>query len=266
LVWSQNMPADEASSTLALAISNNYHWQFTLTPAPARPLDLRKAEVRFTIRRIDYHAPRDYAVFTSLGGFTNGAQVFDTGHFTDTTDREFVFTLPNLAAYSNVTSAVTFRVVGYSGQYAGHRTSLGAFKLSADPASVQTAFNQWKFDRTIPANASANSDADNDGIPLLLEYALNLDPWTASTNGLPTGAVTNNFLTLTYTKVKAATDISYAAEVSGALGAAWNSSAADVDQAWQVADFGAVQAVTARDKTAITNAPSRFMRLKVTQP
>ena len=41
LVWSQNMPADEASSTLALAISNNAYWQFTLTPSPTQALNLR---------------------------------------------------------------------------------------------------------------------------------------------------------------------------------------------------------------------------------
>lgn len=136
--------------------------------------------MRFTIRRIDYHSPRQYAVFTSLGGLTNGAQVFDTGHFTDDTDREFVFTLPNTAAYSNVTSAVTFRMCGYAGQYAGHRTSLRAFKLSADPSLVQTAFNLWKFDHGFPATAAADSDSDNDGIPLLLEYALNFDPATGN--------------------------------------------------------------------------------------
>jgi hypothetical protein len=162
LVWSQSMPADEASSTLGLAINNNAWWQFTLTPSPGRPLDLRKAEVRFTIRRLDYHAPRRYAAFTSIGGLTNGAQVFDTGHFTDDTDREFVVALPNTAAYSNLTSAITFRVCGYSGQYGGHRTSLRAFKLSADPALVQTAFNPWKFDHGLPVPADAESDADND--------------------------------------------------------------------------------------------------------
>jgi hypothetical protein len=205
-------------------------------------------------------------VFTSIGGFTNGAQLFDTGRFTDDTDREFVFTLPNTAAYSSLTNTVTFCIYGYAGQYAGHKTSLRAFKLSADPALVQTAFDQWKFDRGIPAGTTANSDSDNDGIPLLLEYALNLDPATASGAGRPWGAISNNFLTLTYTKVKAATDISYAAEVAGSLTGTWSSSAAEVEQSWSITDHGDTEAVTARDKTTVTSAPSRFMRLKVTQP
>ena len=158
--------------------------------------------------------------------------MFDTGHFTDDTDREFVFTLPNTAASSNVTSAVTFRMCGYAGQYAGHRTSLRACKLSADPSLVQTAFNLWKFDHGFPATAAADSDSDNDGIPLLLEYALNFDPTTASTTGLPAGAISNNSLTLTYTKVKAATDITYAAEVAGAVTGLWTPSFSAVDQSW----------------------------------
>ncbi|HMP84277.1 MAG TPA: hypothetical protein PKA41_16385, partial [Verrucomicrobiota bacterium] len=266
LVWSQTMPADEASSTLGIAITNNAWWQFTLTPSIGHPSDLRQAEVRFTVRRIDYHAPRNYAVFTSIGGFTNGAAVFDTGHFTDDTDREFVFTLPDIGVYSNVTSAVSFRIIGYAGQYAGHRTSLRAFKVSANPALVQTAFNQWKFDHGIPATFPADSDDDHDGVPLLLEYALNLDPGIASTNGLPTGAISNNFLTLTYNKMKAATDLTYAAEVSGALTGAWSSASEDVDQIWSVTDLGNIEAVTARDKTAVSNAETRFMRLQVTQP
>jgi hypothetical protein len=260
------MPADEASSTLGLAISNNACWQFSLTPPPAQPLDLRKAEVRFTMRRIDYHAPRRYAAFTSIGGFTNGAQVFDTGYFTDDTDREFVFMLPNSAVYSNLTSAVTFRVCGYSGQYAGHKTSLRAFKLSADPAAVLTAFDQWKFNNDIPVTASADSDSDSDGIPLLLGYVLDLDPTAASVTGLPSGAISNNFLTLTYTKVKAATDIRYAAEAAGSVTGVWNSSSSDVDQSWLVTDHGSTEAVAARDKTAVNAAASRFMRLKVSQP
>lgn len=266
LVWSQPMPADEASSTLGLAISNSAGWQFTLTPSPGRPLDLRKSEVRFTIRRLDYHSPRRYATFTSLSGFTNGAQIFDTGRFTDDTDREFVFSLPNTAAYSNVTSAVTFRLCGYSGQYGGHRTSLRAFKLSADPATVQTGFNQWKFDHGLPTTAAADSDSDNDGVPLLLEYALHLDPMTASVTGLPAGAISNNSLTLTYTKVKAATDITCAAEVASAIMGLWSASPSEVDQSWLVTDQGETEAVTARDRTAVSNAASRFMRLKVSQP
>jgi hypothetical protein len=265
LVWSQHMPADETNSTLGFALSNNNYWQFTLTPLPAKPLNLRKAEVRFTLQRIDWHAPRDYAVFTSIAGFTNGSQVADTGHFADASADEFIFTLPDSAAYSNLTNSVTLRLYGYSGQYDGHRTSLLAFKLTADPATLPP-FDRWKMGYGIPTTAANSSDPDNDGIPLLLEYALNLNPLSTNSSGLPTGGISNGFLTLTYTRVKAATDIGYAAEVTSLPGGAWSSAVADVDQAWLVIDHADTQSVTVRDKTSISNAVSRYMRLKVTQP
>jgi hypothetical protein len=266
LTWSQNMPADEADSTLDLALANNAYWEFTLAGTPANPLDLRQAEVRFTIRRLDYHAPRRNAVFTSLGGFTKGAQVFDTGRFTGDTDREFVFALPGDVTYSNLTSAVTFRIHGYSGQYAGHKTSLRAFKLISNPAAVRTAFDQWKLDHGLSETTAADSDSDGDGIPLLVEYALDLDPAVAGVTGLARGAISNDFFTLTYTRVKAATDITYTAEVAGAVTGAWSSAASDVDQSWFVTDQGAIEFVTARDRTAVSSAPSRFLRLKVSRP
>ncbi|MFO1476996.1 MAG: hypothetical protein U1F98_10140 [Verrucomicrobiota bacterium] len=265
LTWSQNMPAEEASSTLAAALAARSTWSFTLAPPPGKPLDLRNAEVRFTLRRIDYHAPRDYAVFTSIGGITNGAQVFDTGRFTDDTDREFAFQLPGAGAYSNITSAVTFQVAGYAGQYAGHKTSLRGFKLTVDTAAL-APFARWKAGFGIADDAAASSDDDHDGLPLLLEYALSLDPTKPDAAGLPAGAVENGFLTLSYNQSRAATDIVCLAEVAGSPAGSWSSAAADVDQAWSVAEEGGTETIVARDRTPVSAAIRRFMRLKVSGP
>jgi hypothetical protein len=46
----------------------------------------------------------------------------------------------------------------------------------------------------------------------------------------------------------------------------WLSGSNDVEQLWQVADSLTTQTITARDKTSLPNATSRFMRLEVTQP
>ncbi len=130
-MWSQNQPAEETNSTLARAVGNNQYWRGVLTLA--EPLDLRNAEVRFTVRRLGYHAPRRYAVFTGVAGFVPGAEVFDTGHFTDLTDREFVFRLPDSAAYAQVAGGLELRLVGWAGQYSGHLTSLRAFRMARKP-------------------------------------------------------------------------------------------------------------------------------------
>jgi hypothetical protein len=134
------------------------------------------------------------------------------------------------------------------------------------PGAAPSPFQQWKSNYGLPSNTPYNSDGDNDGIPLLLEYALGLDPLVASTNGLPTGRVTNGFLTLTYTKIKAATDITCTAEVSDKVTGPWLSTTNDVEQLWQVVDGLTAQTITARDRTAAGNALTRFMRLKVSIP
>lgn len=134
------------------------------------------------------------------------------------------------------------------------------------PGTPRPPFDQWKSNYGLPAGTPYNSDGDNDGIPLLLEYALGLDPLVSSTNGLPTGTATNSFLTLTYTKIKAATDITCTAEVADKVTGPWLSTTNDVEQLWQVLDGLTTQIITARDRTAVSNAPVRFMRLKVSNP
>ncbi|NLF38439.1 cadherin-like domain-containing protein [bacterium] len=137
-IFALNMPSTESAATLALAIADNEYLTVSVTPPPGTTVDLRNAEVQFSIGRIDYHAPRRFAVFTSVGGFTDGAQVYDTGRFTSMLPEAFSFRMPGTAAYQSLTGAIEFRIYGYAGQYAGHKASLSAFKLTA----TNVTFNQ----------------------------------------------------------------------------------------------------------------------------
>ena len=128
-----------------------------------------------------------------------------------------------------------------------------------------TAFEQWKASSGLPVDAAATSDTDHDGLPLLLEYALGLDPLNANRTGLPTPALAGSFLSLTYRKNKAATDITVVAEVSDDL-MRWLSAGTDVEQRWQVIDGSTYETITVRDKTPGSSSARRFMRLKITQP
>ncbi len=125
----QNMPADEASATLALAITDNEFLGFSVSPSSGT-LDLRAADISLTILRVGFHAPRRFAVFTSVGGFTTGAAIYDTGRFTATTPQTFTFQLPDTSAYNNLSGPVHFRIYGYAGQYLGHAFALEDFELS----------------------------------------------------------------------------------------------------------------------------------------
>ncbi|RME27143.1 MAG: hypothetical protein D6806_05050, partial [Deltaproteobacteria bacterium] len=128
LFFSVNAPADESQSTLQLALAEGEYFHATFTPPPGG-LDLRGAEVSFTVRRLDYHAPRRFAFFTSVEGLQAGEEVFSSERNGGNSDTEYVFTLPDTSAYQSVTGPVELRIVPFAAQYGGHRAALLAFKL-----------------------------------------------------------------------------------------------------------------------------------------
>lgn len=142
--------------------------------------------------------------------------------------------------------------------------------------TVGTPYGSWvsrHFDvagQTDPAVSGEAADPDGDGISNLLEYALNLDPHLADVTGLPTGGLLTGretaYLTLTYTKTNAATDLTYTPQVSGDL-VSWQSGADAVETVLTTDNGnGLTQIITVRDKTPLTDGGRRFMRLLVTRP
>ncbi len=112
--------------------------------------------------------------------------------------------------------------------------------------------------------AGQNDDPDWDGIVNLLEYAWGLVPWSADDIGFPVGGVWNQYLMLNYRQNKQATDLVYEVEACANLPEnVWTTnsvsevSRADSNEWWQV---------TTRHNVQVPNAPSRFLRLKVTLP
>jgi hypothetical protein len=128
--------APQTESTLAQAVAENEYVGVTFTAAAGQPFALRRGTLRFTINRQDYHSPRRYAVFTSVGGFAAGQEVFLSPLNTDLDEpRELVVTLPDTAAYDGLAS-VQIRIYGYAANFGGHRTRLTAFKLSERVAAL----------------------------------------------------------------------------------------------------------------------------------
>jgi len=169
---------NESDSTLASALADDEYWLLTIAPPSGQSLQLRNAEVRFTIYRDEYHAPRNWAVFTSVGGFSAGQQVFTSPRTTTMAESvEFVFTLPDTIAYENVGNPLVFRFYPYGSQY-GHRSSIIGFKVSETlPANTPRSFNLLQ--QSLPWNGAPNDaldDADKDGVNNLLEYALGGNP------------------------------------------------------------------------------------------
>ncbi len=104
----------------------------------------------------------------------------------------------------------------------------------------------------------------------LLKYALGLPPKQNGVGGLPrTGTVTvgaQSYLTLSYSRALAATDLTYTVEVSGDM-ATWSSgtNATATVSTTNNAD-GTTQTVVVRDLTAKSSTARRFLRLKISQP
>ena len=141
---------------------------------------------------------------------------------------------------------------------------------------VATPYNTWQLQHFTAAelgNAAIRgdlADPDGDGIPNLLEYALDLDPKAAETTGLPTvGQMTvagSTHLTLTYTQVIAATGITYLPQVSGDL-TTWNGNSSYTVVVGTTANAdGLTRTVVVRDAVAISSTSKRFMRLQVSRP
>lgn len=122
----------------------------------------------------------------------------------------------------------------------GPSTDIGAYEFPF--------YETWKAAHGIPAAMSATSDSDGDGVPLLLEYVLDMDPGIASVAKLPVAHVEANHLDLAYKKGRP--EILHVAEASDDL-RTWDTH--DVDQG------GTGPAVTA-------SSTRRFLRLRVSLP
>ena len=128
-MYSVNAPATE--STLAQAVAENEYVGVTLTAAVGQPFAMRRGTLRFTVNRQDYHSPRRYAVFTSVGrlrgragglrlalNYRPGRAARARGHAARTRP-------PTTASPS-----IQVRIYGYAANFGGHRTRIAAFKLS----------------------------------------------------------------------------------------------------------------------------------------
>jgi len=140
---------------------------------------------------------------------------------------------------------------------------------------VQTPYAAWQsqmFSAAQLGNSSISGDTATlagDGIPNLMKYALNLNPWTDGAGGLPVGSIartgSGNYLTLTYTQVLSATDITYTPQVSTDLqtwysGPGYTTPPIAFDNPGGVTEKVTVQAVA----PVSSNTPKQFIRLQVT--
>jgi hypothetical protein len=123
--------AQAQPSTLGQAASAGAYVSLAFEPKAGMCLDLRRAEVRFTVARLSYHAPKKFALMTSVEGFEARRAIFDSRVIDSENEPvELVVTLPDSAAYAKVKGAVELRIVPYEASYAGHRVALSSLKVT----------------------------------------------------------------------------------------------------------------------------------------
>jgi len=99
----------------------------TATVAPAQgPIDLRGGEIRFSIRRIGFHAPLSYALLW------NGEPLYASSSVSkDNFDEiEHVIAIPSTVAYAAISAPFELRIVPHGAEFDGHQTSLTRFQLT----------------------------------------------------------------------------------------------------------------------------------------
>ena len=110
----------------------------------------------------------------------------------------------------------------------------------------------------------AGANADGDAGVNAIEYALGTNPRTVTTNGWPAASLVSTdghtHGALTYTRIKAATDVVYEVVASSSLtSSSWQA----LTTVHDVTDFGATEQVTVRDVLPVHAGEQRFYRLLV---
>lgn len=139
--------------------------------------------------------------------------------------------------------------------------------------NVTTSFGSWlttyfaPLEQSNPSISGDLADPDFDGIPNLLEFALNLAPKTSTSNGLPTAIIQNvggtNYLTLTFKRRLPPLDLTYTPMTNATLPGTWNADTVQVGS--PVNNGDGTETVTYRDSvpTNQVGTSRRFMRLEV---
>jgi hypothetical protein len=160
-----------------------------------------------------------------------------------------------------------FTVVGKHPASAGHALALDYIELLPVPVPPEpTPIEKWRgakfgVDASNPAIAGDGVDPDRDGLPNAAEYALGREPLIPDATNLVSASPAPGFLTLTYQRAKAATDINFLVEANGGLGAGWTTNVSPP----AVSDDGngLTETVQVQDVVPVSNALHRFLRLNL---
>jgi hypothetical protein len=243
--------SDEPGGTPAATITAPVHlaqewgsvpgnFQIALNPAPAGSVTVAVTRTGSAISGADYAAVPTNYVFAAAQTVTN------------------ISVLPVSDDVAEGDETVMLTIVAGSGYTVGSPAS-ATVTIQDKPMDAWRV--AWFADNANnPAIACDTCDPEGDGLGNLLEYAFDLNPNLANT--LPGPTTENGYLTLTYTRVKAATDITYRPEVTGTMPGGWTNNVVTVS----VTDQGATELIKVRDTVPMSGAATRFIRVRISRP
>jgi subtilisin family serine protease len=252
--------------------AGHYGWQRDFTPAVPSGWNLagiggdNATSPRDDWYRLSLTNGQTVALRTHTPGLTNAfdpaLQLYDASQALVAADDNGAGDGRNAQLTCTATASGSYRVRVYA--MTGTR---GEYLLTVnEPASV-SPWEQWRAQKFTPAElldpatSGAAADPEADGLNNLLEYALGCEPKTADTGWW--WALENDHLTLTYTRRVPPCDVSYAVEATDSLAGGW--SGAGLSNA-VLGNDSVLQTNKAIDGETRADNPSRFMRLKVSQP
>ncbi len=143
----------------------------------------------------------------------------------------------------------------FKGTFTINQSGQISFIAATAPATVD-GFNNWAVGKGLPPGVATTDDRDNDAIPALVEYALDLNPLAFNTLSEP--VANPGGLLLSYSKGAAAaadSQITYAIESSATLTNTWTPLATVTNNSTQISAV-----IPANDPSG-----RRFGRLRVTK-
>jgi alpha-tubulin suppressor-like RCC1 family protein len=204
---------------------------------------------------------------------TAGLPMYEDISLWDSADDIGVTFLPQGISHDPITGEINGTPTE-TGNFLARVTAQKAFAQSTILLPIEIHYarrlSDWEnvyFNAIEQANGHSGdlADIDLDNLPNLLEYALHRDPKSPDSSATTTSSLNSinqqDYLTLTYERLKGASDIRYIVEVSSDL-INWNSGT-DHTTRVQTINNAETEIISVRDLTPISTEIKRFMRLRV---
>ena len=165
----------------------------------------------------------------------------------------------NFAAPSSATTSASFTLPGtYVLRLAVNDSALS----HTDDVSVFARDTPAAWLARNPGIGTLDNDFDGDGRSNFSEFALSLDPRSYDATGAPTVVLEDGHLTLTYTRIKPPSMVTYAIEVADDAAAFRAPNPGEVIEQ-VLSDTGILQTVKVIDSVSVSGQPNRFIRLRI---